>query len=68
MNEIDVELLIRLVEARPVLWDKELAEYHDRIKTKIAWNEICEELNPAFKNSDDKKQKKIRKSYLSYSL
>jgi hypothetical protein len=39
--EFDIELLIWLVEARPVLWDKTDDIYIDRIETKKAWKEVC---------------------------
>ena len=39
--ELDIELLISLVDARPVLWDKTDDVYKDRIETKKAWNEVC---------------------------
>ena len=35
MDEIDAEVLITLVEIRPVLWDKTLDVYKDRIATKM---------------------------------
>jgi len=39
--EFDIYLLISLVEARPVLWDKTDDIYKDRNETKKAWREIC---------------------------
>lgn len=48
MNEIDAELLICLVEARPVLWDKTLDIFKDRNKTRDAWREVCSELRGDF--------------------
>lgn len=49
-EEIDIDFLISLVKARPVLWDKNTVIYHDRVKSKSAWLEICAELNPARKD------------------
>jgi hypothetical protein len=40
-SEFDIDLLISLVEARPVLWDKTDDIYKDRNKTKKAWRESC---------------------------
>ncbi|XP_068207667.1 uncharacterized protein [Palaemon carinicauda] len=40
-REIDTDRLISLVEARPVLWDKSLAEYKSRYLTTSAWKEVC---------------------------
>ena len=39
--EFDIDLLISLVEARPVLWDKTDDIYKDRNETKKAWREVC---------------------------
>jgi len=38
--EFDTDLLISLVEARPVLWDKTDDIYKDRNETKKAWLEV----------------------------
>jgi len=35
-----IELLISLVEARPVLWDRTDDIYKDRNETKKAWREV----------------------------
>jgi hypothetical protein len=40
--QIDIELLISLIEARPVLWDKASDIYKDRDGTRKAWKEVCE--------------------------
>ncbi|RVE47268.1 hypothetical protein evm_008065 [Chilo suppressalis] len=37
--EIDVDVLISLVEARPTLWDKTIASYKNRNETKEPWKE-----------------------------
>jgi len=39
--EFDIDLLISLVEARPVLWDKTYDIYKDRNEKKKAWREVC---------------------------
>ena len=39
--EFNIELLISLVEARPVLWDKTDDIYKNRNETKKAWREVC---------------------------
>ena len=39
--EFDTDLLISLVEARPVLWNKTDDIYKDRNETKKAWREVC---------------------------
>jgi hypothetical protein len=39
--EFDIDLLISLVEARLVLWDKTDGIYKDRNETKKARTEVC---------------------------
>lgn len=51
MNNIDVELLISLVEARP---DKSLELYKDRNLTKKAWEEMWNKLKSHFNELQDK--------------
>jgi len=40
-TEFDIDLLISVVEARPVLWDKTDDIYIDRKETKKAWKDVC---------------------------
>jgi hypothetical protein len=47
-ENIDADVLISLIEARPVLWDKTLDVFKDRIATRNAWREVCLELKPDF--------------------
>ncbi|KAJ8943581.1 hypothetical protein NQ314_009706 [Rhamnusium bicolor] len=54
MDQIDVEVLITLVELRPVLWDKTLDVYKDRIATRNAWREVCSALKQDFNEMEDK--------------
>ena len=44
-ESIDNEILISLVEARPVLWDKTQEIYRDRNATRNAWREICKKIH-----------------------
>jgi hypothetical protein len=46
--EFNINLLISLVEARP-LWDKTDDIYKDRNETKKAWREVCICLQEDFK-------------------
>ena len=39
--EFNIDLLISLVEARSMLWDKTDDIYKDRNETKKAWREVC---------------------------
>ena len=65
--DVDVELLISLVEERPVLWDKSLEAYKSKTETTAAWREVCNHLNPGFESmSDDAKNKICEYMYFSY--
>ncbi|CAG9764485.1 unnamed protein product [Ceutorhynchus assimilis] len=50
---IDNDILISLVEARPVLWDKSLDTFEDRNAKRNAWNQdqVCCELIADFEES-----------------
>ena len=39
--EFDIDLLISLVEARPVFWDKTNDIYKNRNEMKMEWREVC---------------------------
>ena len=54
--EFDTDLLISLVEARPMLWDKTDDIYKDRNKTKKAWREVCICLQEDFEALGDVKK------------
>jgi hypothetical protein len=54
--EFDTDLLISLVEASPVLWDKTDDIYKDRNETKKAWREICIYLQEDFEALGDHKK------------
>ena len=66
--DVDVELLISLVEERPVLWDKSLEAFKSKTETTAAWREVCNHrLNPGFESmSDDAKNKYGEYLYFSY--
>lgn len=67
MTDIDTELLISLVEAKPVLWDKSLESYKNRNGTIKAWEEVFIGLKSDFnelKNSD----KHLFGEYLYYKV
>lgn len=66
VTEIDSELLITLVQQRPVLWDKTIDEYKDRNKTLEGWKEICRILKDDFDEISEKEQNDIGKNYLIY--
>jgi hypothetical protein len=54
--QFDNDLLISLVGARPVLWDKTEDIYKDRIETRRAWREVCICLQEDFKALSDVKK------------
>ena len=56
--EFDIDLLISLVEARSVLWDKTDDIYKDRNETKKARTEVCICLQEDFEALEDVKKKK----------
>ncbi|RZF42809.1 hypothetical protein LSTR_LSTR017646 [Laodelphax striatellus] len=47
-GDVDNDILISLVEARPVLWDKFLETFKDRNLTRDARREICCALKNGF--------------------
>ena len=52
--EFDIGLLVSLVEARTVLWNK-TDIYKDRNETKMAWREVCICLQEDFEALDVQK-------------
>lgn len=61
MTEIDNSELISLIEERPVLWDRTLDVYKDRLKTKEAWYDICNTLDHDYENKTDADRKQFCK-------
>jgi hypothetical protein len=57
--ELDIDLLISLLEARPVLWDKTGDIYKDRNETQKAWREVCICLQDDFKALGDVNKKRF---------
>ena len=62
-SDIDIDVLITLVEARPVLWDKTQEIYKDRNATRKAWQEVCMELKGEFKEWGDKEKNTFGKLF-----
>lgn len=54
MGDLDNDILISLVEARPVLWDKTLDIFKDRNLTRDAWREVCCALKHDFEDLEQK--------------
>lgn len=58
-DNIDTEVLISLVEERPVIWDKTLEIYKDRNLKTSAWREICAILKADFKEMEEKERQEF---------
>jgi len=61
MEKIDTELLISLIEERPVIWDKTLDSYKNKNLKESAWKEICIILNRDFKEMEQKQRQDFGK-------
>jgi len=57
--EFNADLLISLVETRPVLWDKTDDIYKVRNETKKAWREVCICLQEEFEAPGDVQKKRF---------
>ncbi|CAH1996880.1 unnamed protein product [Acanthoscelides obtectus] len=57
---IDNDILIALVEARPVLWDKTLDIFEGTKAAREAWSQTCCELNKVFKEMESKGKNESR--------
>jgi len=63
IEKIDTELLISLVEERPVIWDKTLDLYKDKNLKESAWKEICVILNTDFEELEQNQRQDFGKFY-----
>ncbi|GBP71717.1 hypothetical protein EVAR_33130_1 [Eumeta japonica] len=52
--------MIKLVQARPAIWDKECVDYRDRTARDAAWGEIYRTLEPEYDSLDTATQTHIR--------
>ncbi|CAH2009723.1 unnamed protein product [Acanthoscelides obtectus] len=66
--DIDNNILIELVEARTVLWDKTLDIVKGRNATREAWSQFFCELNEDFKEMESKEKNESRTSLNSTTL
>jgi hypothetical protein len=64
--DFDIELLISLVDTKPVLWDKRDDMYKDRIETKKAWREVYVCLQEDFEALGDVKKTPVPNIALIY--
>ena len=58
---IDNELLIHLIQERPMLWDKTSEVFKDRIVTRNAWHEVCQHLKDDFDQLEDSEKNNFGK-------
>ncbi|KAJ8884085.1 hypothetical protein PR048_015942 [Dryococelus australis] len=56
---IDCDILITLVQERPILWDKTTEEYKDRRLTLEIWTEVCSLLKEDFETLPDAERNEI---------
>ncbi|XP_026744341.1 uncharacterized protein LOC113505729 [Trichoplusia ni] len=56
---VEQEVLINCVESRPVLWDKTLEIYKDKIAKTAAWREICGILKEDFEAMEQKERQEF---------
>lgn len=58
-SSIDNELLISLVQQKPILWDKTLEVYKNRVATQAAWKKIMVIIDPNFETKEEKTRQAI---------
>lgn len=63
-DNLDVDYLISLVEARPVLWDKSKDDYKEKTLKTEAWKEVCLSIIPSFDDKDKKEKPNSVSTYL----
>lgn len=68
MDAINTELLISLVEDRPVIWDKTLEIYKDKNSKASAWREICVILKEDFEGMDQKERQDFGKCTIFFFI
>lgn len=67
--DIDIEMLISLVENRPVLWDKTSESYKIKQLNFTAWMDICKMIHPSFDTLSYKEKNEFGKfTLIIYSL
>lgn len=60
-TDIDMEILISLVQERPVIWDKTSELYKNRDETKKAWQEIFLAVKNNFEELEEGEKKNFGK-------
>lgn len=64
-KNIDPELLISIIERKPIIWDTSIEEYKDKHKKNAAWVEVCSYLIQNFETKDEAQQKLIIQDTMS---
>lgn len=67
-DEIEVDHLIALVEARPLLWDKSLADNKNRLLVNFAWREVWCYLHNNFEALSDLEKNEFGKFVVLINL
>ena len=56
VEELDTEMFIENVKARPEIWNFSSEEYKDKRKRDAAWEEISKEMIKNFEEKEDKEK------------
>lgn len=67
-ENVDVDFLISLVEARLVLWDETKEGFREKHLKTDAWKEVCRIIFPLFDEKDHKEKTKLGKDIRIYLL
>lgn len=67
-TNIDLEILITLIENRPILWDKTLENYKENNLRTAAWREVCIVLREDFKELEEKERQSYGKFLYLFRL
>lgn len=61
VNDIDIDLLISLVQERPIIWDKGHEHFSDKFRKANEWAAVCKNLFENYDEFEDPKKNKIGK-------
>lgn len=59
--DFDTESLIEAVKQHPLIWDVGDEAFHDRIKKRAAWGNICRQFCKGFDDKDEQDKQMLRK-------
>lgn len=66
-ENIDCDLLISLVEERPVLWDKTIDDFKNKNLKTEGWKDVCRNIFHDFDDKNDKEKTRLGKLiFISY--